>query len=75
MLTPENGASRERVDFSKIKTSIPIPNLIEEVNSDFFVVFPGLLRITHLPPLVTRRADQPLSDAASGSYPAMISFW
>jgi DNA-directed RNA polymerase subunit beta len=24
-----NGASRERVDFSKIKTSIPIPNLIE----------------------------------------------
>ncbi len=29
MLTPENGASRERVDFSKIKTSIPIPNLIE----------------------------------------------
>ena len=29
MLTPENSASRERVDFSKIKTSIPIPNLIE----------------------------------------------
>ncbi len=29
MLTPDNGASRERVDFSKIKTSIPIPNLIE----------------------------------------------
>src|SRR5450432_1127785 len=25
----ENGANRERVDFSKIKTSIPIPNLIE----------------------------------------------
>ena len=24
-----NGATRERVDFSKIKTSIPIPNLIE----------------------------------------------
>ena len=24
-----NGAARERVDFSKIKTSIPIPNLIE----------------------------------------------
>src|SRR6201994_4166036 len=24
-----NGALRERVDFSKIKTSIPIPNLIE----------------------------------------------
>src|SRR6202158_3146514 len=29
MPTPENGAARERVDFSKIKTSIPIPNLIE----------------------------------------------
>src|SRR5579862_6556620 len=29
MHTPENGAHRERVDFSKIKTSIPIPNLIE----------------------------------------------
>jgi DNA-directed RNA polymerase subunit beta len=29
MLTPVNGAARERVDFSKIKTSIPIPNLIE----------------------------------------------
>jgi DNA-directed RNA polymerase subunit beta len=29
MQTPENGAHRERVDFSKIKTSIPIPNLIE----------------------------------------------
>ncbi|HWZ30238.1 MAG TPA: DNA-directed RNA polymerase subunit beta [Bryobacteraceae bacterium] len=29
MQTPENGAFRERVDFSKIKTSIPIPNLIE----------------------------------------------
>ena len=29
MQTPENGAMRERVDFSKIKTSIPIPNLIE----------------------------------------------
>jgi DNA-directed RNA polymerase subunit beta len=29
MLTPKNGAARERVDFSKIKTSIPIPNLIE----------------------------------------------
>ncbi|MBZ5603386.1 MAG: DNA-directed RNA polymerase subunit beta [Acidobacteriia bacterium] len=29
MQTPENGAYRERVDFSKIKTSIPIPNLIE----------------------------------------------
>ena len=24
-----NGASRERLDFSKIKTTIPIPNLIE----------------------------------------------
>src|SRR5438067_1694531 len=29
MQTPENGVIRERVDFSKIKTSIPIPNLIE----------------------------------------------
>jgi len=29
MLTPENGTPRERVDFSKIKTTIPIPNLIE----------------------------------------------
>src|SRR5258705_7891296 len=29
MLTPQNGAIRERVDFSKVKTSIPIPNLIE----------------------------------------------
>src|SRR5271156_559791 len=29
MLTPENSASFERVDFSKIKTTIPIPNLIE----------------------------------------------
>src|SRR6266404_4788619 len=29
MPTPENGVTRERVDFSKIKTSIPIPNLIE----------------------------------------------
>jgi DNA-directed RNA polymerase subunit beta len=29
MQTPENGVMRERVDFSKIKTTIPIPNLIE----------------------------------------------
>ncbi|HTS78168.1 MAG TPA: hypothetical protein VMG40_18285, partial [Bryobacteraceae bacterium] len=29
MQTPQNGAFRERQDFSKIKTSIPIPNLIE----------------------------------------------
>jgi DNA-directed RNA polymerase subunit beta len=29
MSTSENGLTRERVDFSKIKTSIPIPNLIE----------------------------------------------
>ncbi len=29
MPTSDNGAARERVDFSKIKTSIPIPNLIE----------------------------------------------
>jgi DNA-directed RNA polymerase subunit beta len=29
MQNPSNGANRERVDFSKIKTSIPIPNLIE----------------------------------------------
>ena len=30
-----NGAAPERVDFSKIKTSIPIPNLIE-VQTDSF---------------------------------------
>ncbi len=29
MPTPENGIMHERVDFSKIKTTIPIPNLIE----------------------------------------------
>jgi DNA-directed RNA polymerase subunit beta len=29
MLNTPNGAVRERVDFSKIKTSVPIPNLIE----------------------------------------------
>ena len=29
MQNPSNGAARERVDFSRIKTSIPIPNLIE----------------------------------------------
>jgi DNA-directed RNA polymerase subunit beta len=29
MQNTANGATRERVDFSKIKTSIPIPNLIE----------------------------------------------
>ncbi len=29
MQNSANGATRERVDFSKIKTSIPIPNLIE----------------------------------------------
>ena len=29
MQNQPNGATRERVDFSKIKTSIPIPNLIE----------------------------------------------
>ena len=29
MQTTENVMMRERVDFSKIKTSIPIPNLIE----------------------------------------------
>src|ERR1700720_2219259 len=29
MQTPENVMMRERVDFSKIKNSIPIPNLIE----------------------------------------------
>ncbi|MCC7153911.1 MAG: DNA-directed RNA polymerase subunit beta [Bryobacterales bacterium] len=29
MQTASNGAPRQRVDFSKIKTSVPIPNLIE----------------------------------------------
>jgi len=29
MQSPANAANRERIDFSKIKTSIPIPNLIE----------------------------------------------
>ena len=29
MQSQPNGATRERVDFSKIKASIPIPNLIE----------------------------------------------
>ena len=29
MANQNNGAAPERVDFSKIKTSIPIPNLIE----------------------------------------------
>ncbi len=29
MQQPENGAAHERVDFSKIRTTIPIPNLIE----------------------------------------------
>jgi hypothetical protein len=29
MNNQRNGAAPERVDFSKIKTSIPIPNLIE----------------------------------------------
>src|SRR5450756_2381184 len=29
MQQPANDATRERVDFSKIKTTIPIPNLIE----------------------------------------------
>ena len=29
MQNPANGANRERVDFSRIKASIPIPNLIE----------------------------------------------
>jgi DNA-directed RNA polymerase subunit beta len=29
MQNPANGAARERVDFSRIKTTIPIPNLIE----------------------------------------------
>ncbi len=29
MQNVSNGSPRERVDFSKIKTSIPIPNLIE----------------------------------------------
>ncbi|MCC6590457.1 MAG: DNA-directed RNA polymerase subunit beta [Bryobacterales bacterium] len=29
MQNPSSGATRERVDFSKIQTSIPIPNLIE----------------------------------------------
>ena len=29
MQNPSNSATRERVDFSRIQTSIPIPNLIE----------------------------------------------
>ncbi|MCS7025064.1 MAG: DNA-directed RNA polymerase subunit beta [Bryobacteraceae bacterium] len=29
MLNPYNGGTRNRVDFSKIKTAVPIPNLIE----------------------------------------------
>ena len=28
-MSSENGLAPDRVDFSKIKTSIPIPNLIE----------------------------------------------
>ena len=28
-MSSQNGLAPERVDFSKIKTSIPIPNLIE----------------------------------------------
>ena len=53
-----NGAAPERVDFSKIKTSIPIPNLIEVQKKSYE-------RFLQMDLLPNEREDIGLADACS----------
>jgi len=57
----ENGVIRERVDFSKIKNSIPIPNLIEVQKKSY----ERFLQMDLLPPSATTRVWRAFLRASS----------
>jgi DNA-directed RNA polymerase subunit beta len=62
MQNPSNGANRERVDFSKIKTTIPIPNLIEVQKNSYE-------RFLQMDMLPNERDDQGLQSVFSSVFP------
>jgi DNA-directed RNA polymerase subunit beta len=62
MQNPVSGNSRERMDFSKIKTTIPIPNLIEVQKKSY----ERFLQMNMLPP---EREDNGLQSVFSSVFP------
>ncbi|HUQ92248.1 MAG TPA: DNA-directed RNA polymerase subunit beta [Bryobacteraceae bacterium] len=62
MLNPVTGGTRERVDFSKIKTTIPIPNLIEVQKNSY----ERFLQMDLLPP---ERDDTGLQSVFASVFP------
>ncbi|MBV6433119.1 MAG: DNA-directed RNA polymerase subunit beta [Bryobacteraceae bacterium] len=62
MQNPVSGSTRERVDFSKIKTTIPIPNLIEVQKNSY----ERFLQMDLLPP---ERDDTGLQSVFSSVFP------
>jgi DNA-directed RNA polymerase subunit beta len=62
MQNPSNGATRERVDFSKIRTSIPIPNLIEVQKKSYE-------RFLQMDLLPSEREDTGLQSVFSSVFP------
>ncbi len=62
MQNAANGASRERVDFSRIKTSIPIPNLIEVQKNSYE-------RFLQMDLLPSEREDVGLQSVFSSVFP------
>ena len=62
MLNPYNGGTRDRVDFSKIKTAIPIPNLIEVQKKSY----EKFLQMDLLPP---ERDDAGLQSVFTSVFP------
>ncbi len=62
MQNPVSGSTRERVDFSKIKTTIPIPNLIEVQKKSY----ERFLQMNMLPP---EREDNGLQSVFSSVFP------
>ena len=62
MQNPAKGAIRERVDFSKIKTSIPIPNLIEVQKKSYE-------RFLQMDLLPSEREDTGLESVFSSVFP------
>ena len=66
MQQPANGATRERVDFSKIKTTIPIPNLIEVQKQSYE-------RFLQMDLLPDEREDLGLQSVFTSVFPITIS--
>ncbi|MBL8228660.1 MAG: DNA-directed RNA polymerase subunit beta [Bryobacterales bacterium] len=62
MLNPYNGGTRDRVDFSKIQTAIPIPNLIEVQKKSY----EKFLQMDLLPP---ERDDAGLQSVFTSVFP------